>query len=218
MELKENTFKELLQNHSFKIPEYQKEYYWGEKQINVFIDDLLEFSQINTSEENEQFKKYYLGHFILEKADNEEISYIMDGQQRITTVYLFLLVCAYFEENKNIYDFIRFSPASDDIAGLETIKRTLNYKKKGISILENLSSQAKTLSFKRMFKAIEILIKSFNEIENKKGTLEISKIKEYLKIIYTAYCTVAIFNDKAVASQIFELHNKHGFHLVETEM
>ncbi len=218
MDAKENTFKELLHHHSFRIPEYQKAYSWEEKQINAFIDDLLEYSQDNTSEENEHFKKYYLGHFILEKAENEEFSDIIDGQQRITTVYLFLLVCAYFEENKNIYDFIKFSPTSDDIAGLETIKRNLDNKKTDISILENLSLKANTLSFKRMVKAIEIFIKSFEEIENKKGTLEISKIKEYLKIIYTAYCSVTIFNDKAVASQIFELHNKRGIHLIETEL
>ncbi len=62
------------------IPEYQRPYVWGEKQIDKLIDDLKDHSQ--------QFadSPYYLGSVILHAQDG--CLNIIDGQQRLTTLAL----------------------------------------------------------------------------------------------------------------------------------
>lgn len=63
-----------------KIPEYQRPYVWGEKQIDKLIYDLEEHKQ--------QFpdSPYYLGSVILH-SQNKYLN-IIDGQQRLTTLAL----------------------------------------------------------------------------------------------------------------------------------
>ena len=62
------------------IPEYQRPYVWGEKQIDKLIDDL--------KDHQEQFadSPYYLGSVILHAQDG--CLNIIDGQQRLTTFAL----------------------------------------------------------------------------------------------------------------------------------
>jgi len=62
------------------IPEYQRPYVWGEKQIDKLIDDL--------KDHQEQFadSPYYLGSVILHAQDG--YLNIIDGQQRLTTLAL----------------------------------------------------------------------------------------------------------------------------------
>lgn len=62
------------------IPEYQRPYVWGEKQIDKLIDDIKDHSQ--------QFadSPYYLGSVILHSQDGH--LNIIDGQQRLTTLAL----------------------------------------------------------------------------------------------------------------------------------
>lgn len=64
------------------IPEYQRPYVWGEKQINRLFDDLIEY-QADTAIDKPM---YYLGSIILHQDGNQ--LKIIDGQQRITTFLL----------------------------------------------------------------------------------------------------------------------------------
>ena len=82
------TFSDLLGLKKFKIPDYQRAYAWEEKQINLFVSDLVEYEK-NIHATN---KKYYLGHFIFEKNDLNNEFEVVDGQQRLTTIFLFMLV------------------------------------------------------------------------------------------------------------------------------
>lgn len=63
------------------IPEYQRPYVWGEKQIDKLIEDL--------KDHQEQFTDtpYYLGSVILHAQDG--YLNIIDGQQRLTSLTLF---------------------------------------------------------------------------------------------------------------------------------
>ncbi|MFV5369724.1 DUF262 domain-containing protein [Acinetobacter junii] len=62
------------------IPEYQRPYVWGEKQIDKLINDLKDHKQqFNSS-------PYYLGSVILHSQDG--YLNIIDGQQRLTTLAL----------------------------------------------------------------------------------------------------------------------------------
>lgn len=73
----------LFGNIKYRIPRYQRPYSWTEDQVSEFWNDLV------TSTE-----PYFLGSFILnyESYDIEEIVDIIDGQQRMLTITIFMAV------------------------------------------------------------------------------------------------------------------------------
>ena len=83
---------QLFQTFWFRIPEYQRSYVWGDEQIDELFDDLRYAMNANPE------KEYFLGSVVLQKHWKEEngIQYecsdVMDGQQRLTTLFL-LMAC-----------------------------------------------------------------------------------------------------------------------------
>lgn len=75
-------FCELMQKE-LAIPEYQRPYTWGKKNIDKMLEDFDEFLE-------KQQDYYYFGTVVLHKdnKNSEEICNIIDGQQRITTLIL----------------------------------------------------------------------------------------------------------------------------------
>ena len=70
----ENLFKE-----QYIVPIYQRNFDWGEDEIHQLIDDIIDFKY------DENIKnKYYLGLLVVGSEKNE----VVDGQQRLTTLYL----------------------------------------------------------------------------------------------------------------------------------
>ena len=84
------TVKELLgtgKETPFVIPEYQRPYSWTKEEVQVLFDDLWEFTERKGGAE--QNGTYFLGSIVSYKNDNGEQE-IIDGQQRITTLFLLL--------------------------------------------------------------------------------------------------------------------------------
>jgi uncharacterized protein with ParB-like and HNH nuclease domain len=89
-----NNLSELFSQRVFRIPDYQRGYAWGEKQLSELWDDLDDIAYLNG-----EFKKHYTGTIYLEEAqalDNEKwlsgykFYNIVDGQQRITSISILL--------------------------------------------------------------------------------------------------------------------------------
>lgn len=110
-------------DHPFVIPEYQRPYAWSDDEVITLFDDLWNFSiERNTPE---GAKTYFLGSIVSFENDKGEKE-IIDGQQRITS--LFLLLRAVFAKleaeevkSKPINNFInKIQPAiwlEDEISG-----------------------------------------------------------------------------------------------------
>lgn len=80
-------FLSLGRTKPFVIPEYQRPYMWNEEQINTLFDDIWEFA-INIGG-LKQDGNYFLGSIVSyenEKGEQE----IIDGQQRLTSLFLLL--------------------------------------------------------------------------------------------------------------------------------
>lgn len=76
-------FDELLDDVSLALDTYQRPYVWDEKKVNQLLDDLIEFQlQLEVPAK----KKYYLGSLLLHDA--KEKRFVIDGQQRLTTLYV----------------------------------------------------------------------------------------------------------------------------------
>ncbi|WP_229770856.1 DUF262 domain-containing protein [Campylobacter portucalensis] len=86
IEVNKSSIKELLMTgakEKFLIPEYQRPYAWTDDQVLTLFEDLVEY----TNNQNES--SYFLGCIVSFSNKNKEQE-IIDGQQRITTLFLLL--------------------------------------------------------------------------------------------------------------------------------
>lgn len=68
----------------FDIPAYQRDYVWKDDNIEAFFNDILESYKDNAS------KDYFMGSLLLARKEDSTSFSIIDGQQRLTTSYIFL--------------------------------------------------------------------------------------------------------------------------------
>ena len=203
-----------------RVPDYQRAYSWEQKQLEFFLSDLAKYLGSD--------KGYYFGHFIAEnKGEQWEI---VDGQQRITTFVLFLMVCRVLSPSgAHAFAFSmiqRFSTVSYDVAALEVICRNLesflkangNFDVKhplpDKQISEGLSLPGNfTRSQRRIVFALLRFHQAFQNDE-----LNRNKIGGYIAAVMTAHCSHHLTQDKSVAVNIFEMHNTRGIPLTTLEI
>jgi len=91
---KGRTVRELLAGRKYSIDYYQREYKWQRKQVAELIDDLtarfLECHEAgNDRSAVAEYSHYFLGSIIISDKDGQK--FIIDGQQRLTTLTLLLI-------------------------------------------------------------------------------------------------------------------------------
>ena len=71
---------------AYSVPIYQRSYCWGKDQVEQFFQDVMDVCQGNK-------EKHFIGTITIQvmREDNRNQFYIIDGQQRLTTVLLLLL-------------------------------------------------------------------------------------------------------------------------------
>ncbi len=92
---KAQTVRELLKGVKYSIDYYQREYKWQDKQIRELVDDLTgkfleEYDPSHARTKIADYPHYFLGSIIISKK--ESASYIVDGQQRLTSLSLLLIL------------------------------------------------------------------------------------------------------------------------------
>ncbi|WP_250462605.1 GmrSD restriction endonuclease domain-containing protein [Microbulbifer litoralis] len=92
---KAKTVRELLKGVKYSIDYYQREYKWGEKQAAELVNDLVakfleEFDEGHERKKVADYPHYFLGSIIISKKDSA--SFIVDGQQRLTSLSLFVIL------------------------------------------------------------------------------------------------------------------------------
>jgi len=84
-------------NNFYVIPDYQREYVWTEKNVNQLFEDIYDEFQ------NKPDSEYFIGSIVVCKIDDKRFE-VIDGQQRLTT--LFLCLCAFKKLLKNNKDYL----------------------------------------------------------------------------------------------------------------
>lgn len=86
----------------YRIPEYQRPYVWENDQVTELLDDVMQARNSNPE------SQYFLGSMVLKKNTKEEGSTIyeeydlLDGQQRLTTLFLITAVVRDLTPKTNI--------------------------------------------------------------------------------------------------------------------
>lgn len=75
-----------LREHRFLVPSYQRGYRWTEHEVRALLDDVHEFR----AGENQ---RYCIQPLIVKRRDNGYFE-VVDGQQRLTTVFIFMKIAA----------------------------------------------------------------------------------------------------------------------------
>lgn len=91
---KGRTVRELLGGRKYSIDYYQREYKWQQKQVSDLLDDLSTKFLESHEEGNDrtsvaEYGHYFLGSIIISDKDGQK--FIIDGQQRLTTLTLLLI-------------------------------------------------------------------------------------------------------------------------------
>lgn len=84
-QLEIQSLNKIFNNYSLKIPYYQRPYIWGEKSVTILFNDIYNAFKNNQEE-------YRLGTIILHNDKNKNELNIVDGQQRLISLALLLLV------------------------------------------------------------------------------------------------------------------------------
>lgn len=179
------------------VPNYQRAYSWGRKQILDFISDLTKI-RVNT--------KYYFGHFIAELYSSNSSLEIIDGQQRVTTFIIFLIACKKFKQLDKYEEIVsKFKTVTYDNHILEALKEN--------NSIEEILSNAKTKSSVNIIEAFKMFIDEFNSGNN----LNIENIENYIQYILNADASHHLTESKNVAVKMFEMHNSRGLPLTTIE-
>ena len=194
---------DLFQGKKLVVPSYQRAYAWRDEQLKQFVADLLEIKD----------KQYYFGHFILEETGSS--FEIIDGQQRLTTFILFLIVCRFFLSGDT-------SKLDLCINNFETVNYDqsifLEIKKQFLSdvppeTLQHACTEQQTLSLQRMLNALQYFKGLFSRKDKAGLCLQFENISGYTDTLFEAHISSHITDTKAVAVQIFELQNTRGIKL-----
>ncbi len=149
-----------LLDYSFFIPAYQRGYRWTETQVKQLMDDLWQFAKNPPRQENMHEKPFYCLQPIVVKKHGEKEWEVIDGQQRLTTIYLIL---------KNLKPLIESDKKNFSKISYETRIKT-NESIGCWDFLRNIEENEKdkdlNIDFHHMYRAYKCIEKWFREIAN----------------------------------------------------
>ena len=209
MENGQKTLNDLFDGKKiFKVPEYQRAYAWGEKQLSDFLDD---FKNQNLN------KDYFFGTILFQETGKKgayDIIEIVDGQQRITTLIIFLnsLLARFTEcdkDTKELYieTYIKYKSAYK----LEVLSEDNEFFT--TYVLESNNISADIISTPAQKK----LIYAKHFFDSKLNGLKQSQLKELLKKVESTKVLTYSVQDKSEATLIFETTNDRGKQLTNLE-
>ena len=184
---------------NFRIPIYQRNYAWGEVEVRQLLSDIF----------NHQDSNYYLGTIVL--AKNALFYDVIDGQQRLTTLYLILLILEksgieYLSKKQGLY----FESRSKTEEFLTAVRE----KHKSDEVLD-LCHQFSDL--KNFTTAVDTIYKYFEQDIN--NALDLSK-KQYLirNSLKSTIVFITTLPKKTDVNHYFEIMNNRGEQLEKHEI
>jgi hypothetical protein len=210
----EEAFRECF----YIVPDYQREYVWTDKEVQQLLDDINE--QVDAGTTNE----YFIGTVLVSPGSSNSEYEVIDGQQRLTT--LFLLLCALRQrfvgqpQRQFIDNLISasFTDAKGDIRTTLKLEPRYEHAAELVSVLAAATGGPEavraTVSAAAIptFGSLENLLAAYTTIsryldENYEQPADLKKYWAYLSrnVIF-----IQISTDVSSALKIFETINERG--------
>ena len=183
--------KDFFNGRFFEIPKYQRGYAWEISNIRELFEDINESIESNSN--------HYIGTIVLSKAENDdEKFFVVDGQQRITTITLVIcsLIKKLTEKDSSYYE--RFYLKEDDRYRITPLNRDRQFL---INLLEGIIEEPQNKSQRYLKEAIEEINFKVDSITDK---LKFLKSVEKLEVMEF------VENSEGDAIRIFQTVNDRG--------
>lgn len=198
----------LLADKQVIVPDYQRAYAWEtpsdssrSSQVDVFLAD-LERHQLSHS-----CSPYYLGHFLFERTDDK--LHIIDGQQRLTTITLFLQ--ALFTQLRSLRELNDDEKRcfSDLIRCGHMLRfQTVNYDRQLMNAVVHGGEKVDVSGLET--KSAQRILRAFNYFTEQLRHQPEAWLVTMLRVLSQARCTAHIVRDRAEAIQMFIFQNNRG--------
>ena len=211
---------QLLANSRYGLDFYQREYSWEETQVGELIDDLSgrfldEFDTAHERKSVASYRPYFLGPIVTAQKDG--IRYLVDGQQRITTLSLLLiylrrsLVESYPEDGDALNTLI-FSSSF----GEKTFNLDVDEREKCLSAIldgHDFDPNAEPDSVRNLWDRYQTIVNRFP------SDLQGPALPYFVDWLQHRVILVDIgAPDQDMALEIFETMNDRGLRLSNTDM
>ena len=210
-------------SYRFQIPDYQRPYAWTTEQTSELLDDLL--YAMGQAENVSDASPYFLGSIVIIETDRQPQSYVVDGQQRITTLTILFCVLRELaaESNRTAIDKYVYAPGAI-FAGIPGHFRLTvrdldkDFFQDNIQQMGSLSHFVESSHGKlsdsqtRMLENTSYLWKSISKFDEKRR----NSLMQFL--VQRCYLVVVSTSDRNSAYRIFSVLNDRGLDLSPTDI
>lgn len=236
---RESTISSILniKNRQYEIPRFQREYSWEKKHYKEFLEDMI--SNINIKEDEIEVTQYFMGTMLFvgdkDKPSKEPV-YVVDGQQRLTTVtILFSAIAQIFKKLGNsvlansIFEYIMTKNVDGE--GIRVLKTVSSYpyfsfyiqsldkgdanqpiSEEEIKIKETYDFFVRNLREDNLRQLFKKTGKDFSKFSH------IALLKAIRDQVLAATVIEIITEDKKEANRLFEILNSKGKGLSNIDM
>ena len=207
----------------YLIPMYQRNYAWGNSEIEQLIVDIMD-AQIDAKNSND-YKNYYLGTLVVFErpllSSKRKVLEVIDGQQRFTTLSLLIIYLKnYFTSINSDYDMSWYTEQNIDFESrpksTQTLELLLN---DNLETYEHLHEAKLNPAIINGYKSISEVIKSkfiTPNNENQQPTTTLEEFCDYL-FQYVQIARVPV-PDETDLNHYFEVMNNRGEQLEKHEI
>ncbi len=206
MEAGKRTIRDIFnRGRNLEIPFFQRSYVWGEDQWQRFLEDMQMVSTNN--------KPYFLGSVILKQqqttSNNDSVLTVIDGQQRLTTLNIFLKVLCLKNNSDN--DFT------------ETFKKQ---RDKSIILLHNHNDEAsfneivslEQLKVYESYSQNDKILQAFNYFNKNIKDQDLKSNLDFFNILDNVLFVGIDLGFEEDEQQIFDTINSLGIRLTTAEL
>lgn len=172
----------------FSVPSYQRGYRWGQREVKALLEDIWDFWKDNKANGG-QNSFYCLQPIVLKRKG--EVYSLIDGQQRLTTIFLIIK----YLQNRNLFK-IEYDTRRDSTEFLENIK-------------DRYSLPADNIDFWHFANAYKVILEFFKNVE-------IDKREIFAKTLLND-CKILWYEAKEEENDVFVRLNIGKIPLLESE-
>ncbi|TFC50451.1 DUF262 domain-containing protein [Cryobacterium sp. TMB3-1-2] len=201
----------------YSIPDYQREYVWTDREVRQLLEDINE--QIDVPD-----REYFIGMILVSPTAGGRYVDVIDGQQRLTTLYL--LLCALrqqFSGEEQVATLSQLLMSSYTDSDGNTVRRPKldpQYENAGSLVRRIVETDASPSDIKsslrtsgvQMTGSIERLVNAYDTIyafleANYNG---VAQLKKFWAFVANKVVFIQISTDVSSALKIFETINERG--------
>lgn len=202
------TIKDMMAGNRIMVPDYQRAYSWNTTEkndnghVNTFLNDLLDYIKSGSP------APYYFGHFLFEERKEHDFA-VIDGQQRLTTISIFLAAAfRLMKEHRGLSE--ETQEMYEDMVKRNSTYRFSTVAYDNILLRDYVIDQTKrdlygikTTSGRRITNAYDYLYSQLNQ-------LGIATTEKLVNAVARAACTTHIVNSESEGIQMFIFQNNRG--------